>query len=104
MVCITGDGGAQFSLPELMVARDENLPIVFIVWNNHGYQEIDTSMKAAGITAVGCAPSPPDFGAIAAACRMRFHRCGPSPEALVAALALTRTEAPGPVILEIDAS
>ena len=104
VVCITGDGGAQFSLPELMVARDENLPIVFIVWNNHGYQEIDTSMKAAGITAVGCAPSPPDFGAIAAACRMRFHRCGPSPEALVAALALTRTEAPGPVILEIDAS
>lgn len=61
VICIAGDGGAQFSLPELMVAKDENIRVIFVIWNNHGYREIETSMEAAGVTVVGCDPTPPDF-------------------------------------------
>ena len=102
VICITGDGGAQFSLPELMVAKDEELPIVFLVWNNHGYQEIETSMQAAGVTVLGCDPTPPDFKAIAASCAIPFCACVSEADALVAALK-TVTDTPGPVMIEIQA-
>lgn len=102
VICITGDGGAQFSLPELMTAVDEKLPIIFIVWNNHGYQEIATSMQAAGITVVGCDPTPPDFSAVAQSCGMPFWRCGTAPCGIVAALTQASGHA-GPSLIEINA-
>ena len=67
VVCITGDGGLQFSLAELGSARDAATPVIFVVWNNNGYQEIETSMKDAGIQPIGVTPSAPDFSAIAGA-------------------------------------
>ena len=102
VICITGDGGAQFSLPELMAAKDENLPITFVIWNNNGYREIETSMAAAGVTIVGCDPTPPDFAAVAASCAMPFYRCPPEAEALVSALKAA-AEDPGPVVIEVQA-
>ncbi len=75
VICIAGDGGAQFSLPEVMVAVDEKLPIIFVIWNNHGYQEIATSMQNVDISVVGCDPTPPDFSATAASFGIPFHRC-----------------------------
>ena len=100
VVCLTGDGGAQFTLSELMVARDENLPIVFLIWNNHGYHEIEISMEAVDIEPVGCDPSPPDFEAVAASCGLTFERCAPDAEALAAALRAAR-ERDGASIVEI---
>lgn len=67
IVCITGDGGAQFSLPELMTASQEALSIIFIIWNNRDYLEIEKSMAEAEVEVIGCNPSPPDFSAIAKA-------------------------------------
>ncbi len=64
-VCITGDGGAQFSLPEMMTARDENLPVIFLIWNNFGFREIENAMLDTGIEPVGCRPAPPGFKDIA---------------------------------------
>ena len=100
VVCLTGDGGAQFTLSELMVARDENLPIVFLIWNNHGYHEIEISMEAVDIEPVGCDPSPPDFEAVAASCGLTFERCAPDAEALAAALRAAR-DRDGASIVEI---
>tara|TARA_R110002096_G_scaffold229063_5_gene418557 strand:+ start:11652 stop:13268 length:1617 start_codon:yes stop_codon:yes gene_type:complete len=102
VICIAGDGGAQFSLPEMMVAVDEKLPITFIVWNNHGYQEIATSMQAAGVTVVGCDPTPPDFAGVALSCGMPFWRCGPNAAEIAAALKET-TATTGPRIIEVRA-
>lgn len=102
VICITGDGGAQFSLPELMVAKDENLPITFVIWNNQGYQEIETSMQAADVTVVGCDPTPPDFKSVAASCGMPFQSCPPEAADVISALK-TATETPGPTIIEIRA-
>ena len=73
VICIIGDGGAQFSLPELMVAKDENLNITFLIWNNFGYQEIKTSMEAVGVTPVGCDPTPPLFEAVATSVDMPYQ-------------------------------
>ncbi len=67
VVCLTGDGGLQFSLAELGSAADIGAPVIFIVWNNNGYQEIETSMVHADIAPVGVTPSAPDFVAIAKA-------------------------------------
>lgn len=67
VVCLTGDGGLQFSLAELGSAADVNAPVIFVVWNNNGYQEIETSMVQAGIAPVGVTPSAPDFLTVAKA-------------------------------------
>lgn len=100
VICITGDGGAQFTLPELMTAVDEKLPVLFIVWNNHAYGEIASAMAEAGVTVIGCDPTPPDFGKIAEACAMPFQRCAMNPAALVDAL--KRAEGlTGPAMIEI---
>jgi acetolactate synthase-1/2/3 large subunit len=101
VVCLTGDGGAQFSLPELMTAVDECAPVVFVVWNNRGYGEIASAMRGAGVEVVGCDPTPPDFAGIAAACRMPHVAVPPDAAALTAALAAAR-RAGGPAMVEIS--
>lgn len=102
IICITGDGGAQFSLPELMAAVDEKLPITFIIWNNHGYREIETSMQSAGVTVVGCDPTPPNFELIAAACQIHYLKSDTKPENVTTAVSEAATKS-GPVIVEIEA-
>ena len=66
-VALLGDGGMQFTLAELGSARDCNADVAFVVWNNSGFMEIETSMVSAKITPIGVTPSAPDFSAIAAA-------------------------------------
>ncbi|MCU9847977.1 5-guanidino-2-oxopentanoate decarboxylase [Defluviimonas sp. WL0024] len=102
VVCLAGDGGAQFSLPELMTAVDEKLPIAFLIWNNHAYQEIADSMARVGVAVTGCHPTPPDFAAVAQSCAMPFARVAMAPEAVAGALRdLRRPD--GPVMIEIEA-
>jgi len=45
-------------MSELGTARDTNANTVFLVWNNGGYREIETSMTAAGVSPVGVTPTP----------------------------------------------
>lgn len=70
VLCITGgDGGFQFCLSELGTAMDENAPpVVFLVWNNSGYGEIEDYMVSNKIAPIGGVrpPSPPpDFQKLA---------------------------------------
>lgn len=102
VICIVGDGGAQFSLPELMCAVDENLPITFVIWNNHGYQEIATSMQAVGVSVLGCDPTPPDFENVARSCGMPFWQIGPDPAEVARTLAEAQNH-DGPRLIEIRA-
>jgi len=101
VICITGDGGAQFSLPEVMAAVDEKLSIVFIVWNNSGYLEIENFLKSADVEPIGCDPTPPDFRLIAAACKLPYFVCDDSAPNLVVALKQALAIA-GPTLLEVD--
>ncbi len=66
-ICIVGDGGFQFVLGELGAAVDERVPVIFIVWNNQGYQEIERAMIEVDIDPVGVRPSAPDYLKIAEA-------------------------------------
>ncbi|SIQ97799.1 acetolactate synthase-1/2/3 large subunit [Rhizobium sp. RU20A] len=61
VICLVGDGGIQFSLAEIGSAADISAPVIFLVWNNDGYQEIETYMIDNGIVPEGVRPGAPDF-------------------------------------------
>jgi acetolactate synthase-1/2/3 large subunit len=44
-----------------MTTSNENIQVIFIVWNNTGYKEIKDSMTINKISPVGVSPKPPDF-------------------------------------------
>ena len=64
---------------------DENTPVIFIVWNNNGYQEIENYMLGNNIRSVGVKPSAPDFVLLARAYGMNGERID-GPGTLAAAL------------------
>ena len=66
--------GFQFSFAELGTAVEAGAAVIFLVWNNRGYREIEASMRAAGVEPVGVSPAPPDFCRIADAYRMPAER------------------------------
>jgi acetolactate synthase-1/2/3 large subunit len=99
-ICIVGDGGFQFVLGELGAAVDENVPVIFVVWNNQGYQEIERAMVEVDIDPVGVRPSAPDYLKIADAYAVESRRL-----ANIAQLpgALLDAKASGkPYLIEID--
>ncbi len=101
VVCIVGDGGIQFSLAELGSAMDEKTPVIFIVWNNLGYQEIENHMVASDIEPTGVKPSPPDFQKLAQAYglgRAVVQKIAGLPDTLKLA-----AQNKGPFLIEIDA-
>ncbi|MBE2277512.1 MAG: 5-guanidino-2-oxopentanoate decarboxylase [Rhodobacteraceae bacterium] len=63
--CLIGDGGLQFSLPEMGSATEIGAAITMILWNNHGYGEIRNVMVGAGIAPLGVDIHSPDFAALA---------------------------------------
>lgn len=67
VVCIVGDGGMQFALSELGSAADARTPVIFCIWNNDGYHEIENYMNEKGIVPIGVNPTPPDFIQVARA-------------------------------------
>jgi len=67
VVCLVGDGGFQFCLSDIGAAVDEKARVIFLVWNNQGYGEIENYMIENAITPVGVRPSAPDFVAVAGA-------------------------------------
>ncbi|MFA6153503.1 5-guanidino-2-oxopentanoate decarboxylase [Mesorhizobium sp.] len=76
VVCLTGDGGFQFTLSELGAALDAQAAVIFVVWNNRGYREIETSMLDVGVEPVGVSPAPPDFCKLAEAYGIGAQRLG----------------------------
>ncbi|MER8581764.1 5-guanidino-2-oxopentanoate decarboxylase [Mesorhizobium sp. M1423] len=100
VVCLTGDGGFQFTLPELGAALDAAAPVIFAVWNNRGYREIETSMLDVGVEPVGVSPAPPDFCKLAEAYGIAAERIS---GAGGLADALRRARAAGrPYVIEIS--
>lgn len=61
VVCLIGDGGAQFSLSEFATAVDLGLPVVFIIWQNQGFEEITNSLAGRGVDTSSTRISAPDF-------------------------------------------
>ncbi len=67
VVCLIGDGGLQFTLPELASAVEARVPVIVLLWNNQGYEEIKKYMLNRSIKPVGVDIYTPDFIGVATA-------------------------------------
>jgi len=74
VIALIGDGGAQFTLPELATGADLGLPVPVIVWHNDGYEEIANSMAGVGVPAASTRVRAPDFARAAAAHHCHYAR------------------------------
>lgn len=99
VVCVVGDGGFQFTLAELGAAMEAGAPVAFVVWNNRGYREIESSMREAGVEPVGVSPLPPDFLKIAEAWSVPAERVADR-ESLSRSLKAWKGSR-GPVLIEV---
>ncbi len=68
IVVLAGDGGFQFTLPELALSVEERLPLVIVLWNDGGFGEIRRNEEARhrGRT-IAVDHRTPDFVALARA-------------------------------------
>ena len=76
VVALIGDGGLQFTLPELAAAVEAKVPVVVLLWNNEGYGEIKTYMAEKAIPQIGVDVITPDFVAIAKGFGCAAERAG----------------------------
>jgi acetolactate synthase-1/2/3 large subunit len=74
VVALVGDGGLQFTLPELASAVEAGTGIIVLLWNNRGYGEIKRYMQNRDIPAIGVDIYTPDFLAVAAGFGCRAER------------------------------
>jgi acetolactate synthase-1/2/3 large subunit len=65
VVCLIGDGGLQFTIQELASAREIEVPVIILLWNNNGYGEIKSYMVARQIHPIGVDIFTPDFQLLA---------------------------------------
>ena len=65
---LVGDGGFMFSMPELLTAKEQNLSLPIIIWENGGYKQIQDDMGVMKIDRVGVDGLNPDFIKLAKSC------------------------------------
>lgn len=99
VVAVLGDGGAQFSLPELIAAREAEAGIAIIIWNNNGYREIKDYMVSKEIKPIAVDVAPPDFLGVAKAMGVEAIRANNLDE-MIAALKAQGRSASAPLLIE----
>lgn len=67
IVAVAGDGGFQFTLTEMAMATEADLPVSLIVWDNACYLEISNYMNTIKVPPIAVDLFSPDFAAIGAA-------------------------------------
>ncbi len=100
VACLIGDGGLQFTLSELACAVEARTPIIVLLWNNQGYEEIKKYMVNRAIEPVGVDIYTPDFIAVAKGLGCAAERID-SVEQLRAALR-SAADRQGPTLIEVD--
>jgi len=76
VLALTGDGGLQFVLAELVSAVEAQVPLIMIVHDNQGYGEIKTYMNQQNVAPIGVDILTPELSTIAAACGWMVHTLG----------------------------
>lgn len=102
VVSIIGDGGIQFTLPELMAAVDHAIPAIILIWHNDGYGEIRDYMSSRDLPTIGVNIAAPDYCRVAGAFGAGYARIE-SADGLRAALTTAALQT-GPTVLEIHES
>jgi acetolactate synthase-1/2/3 large subunit len=99
VMALIGDGGLQFTLPELASAVEARAPVIVLLWNNDGYGEIKRYMQERSIPTIGVDIYTPDLLAIAKGFGCGAERAG-SLEHL-RTLLRDAARADGPTLIEI---
>lgn len=99
-IAIIGDGGIQFTLPELMTAVDHAVPVIVLIWHNQGHGEIRNFMKRNGLPTIGVNIAAPDYALMAQGFGASYARIE-SANALRQALK-TAVDADGPTVIEVN--
>ena len=68
---LVGDGGFMFSMPEILTAKEQNLSIPIIIWENGGFKQIKDDMNTSQIDPIGVQGLNPDFAKLADACHCK---------------------------------
>ncbi|AUG03877.1 hypothetical protein CXQ81_25800 [Pseudomonas sp. 09C 129] len=100
VACLIGDGGLQFTLSELACAVEARTPIIVLLWNNQGYEEIKKYMVNRDIEPVGVDIYTPDFIGVAKALGCAAEAID-SIDGLRDALRAA-SDRQGPTLIEID--
>jgi acetolactate synthase-1/2/3 large subunit len=100
-VCLIGDGGLQFSLPEIASAVEAKVATTIIVWNNSGYGEIKAVMIERQIPEVGVDIFGPDFVSLARS--LGAAACAPDTLVDFEQELLASVKRRGPTLIEIKA-
>ena len=98
VLALAGDGGFLFTVQELATLRDLGLPVVTLVYNNHGYGEIREAMDHARIGHLGTDAGMHDLPAVARGFGIDAASVATLPD-LEDAL-LTALRADGPTVIE----
>jgi acetolactate synthase I/II/III large subunit len=99
VVALIGDGGIQFTLPELGSAVEAATPIIVLLWNNCGYGEIKRFMNERSIKPIGVDLHTPDFLSIARAFGCAAARATSLPD--LGELLRTAASATCPTLIEV---
>jgi acetolactate synthase-1/2/3 large subunit len=73
VVCITGDGAYLMSGQEIATAVEEQLPVVFVILNDHAYGMVMHGQRLAGAEPIAYELAPVDFAAMARAMGVTGH-------------------------------
>ena len=99
VIAMIGDGAAQFTIGEIASAVDAKAPVIFLIWNNLGYGEIQRHFDESGVESVGVDLHTPDFVALGKSFGCSACRAG-NIEELKNALKKA-AENPGPTLIEV---
>ncbi|MFD2191703.1 5-guanidino-2-oxopentanoate decarboxylase [Pistricoccus aurantiacus] len=101
VIALVGDGGLLFTLSELATARDAELPLAVVIWNNQGYGEIRRYMDGSDVTRCGVELVAPKFAALAEGFDCGYQHVE-TPNALAEALQASQRIS-RPTLIEITA-
>lgn len=102
VVAISGDGGFQFTLNELMTAQHERVSMAVIIWNNSSYREIRDYMIAHDIAPIGVDINGPDLGTLSAAMGVPYVKADTIAD--IGAALRSIKDRPGPILVEYVAT
>ena len=99
VISLSGDGGFQMLMGDLMTIVQEKLPIKIVIFNNGTLGFVEMEMKTAGFMETGVTLNNPDFAAIATAAGL-FARRVEDPADLGEALR-SAFDHQGPALLDV---